>query len=192
MRVRGNLLSPIVVFGSLALLAGCHHKSPITTPTPEAKPAATAPAPMPRKEVTESFKTEPMPPQRNVQTQVMGTGLERIHFAFDKYDLTAEDIQELQHNAAWLKAHPSDRILIAGNCDERGTEQYNLALGERRARAAREYLTTLGIDASRIQIVSYGKDKPLDPAHDESAWSKNRRDDFQIVSSTGAAVSSGG
>jgi peptidoglycan-associated lipoprotein len=104
-----------------------------------------------------------------------------IFFDFDKYDLKPEAREVLQKKAQILKDNSVLKIIIAGNCDERGTEEYNLALGERRARAAYEYLVLLGIEAGRMSIVSYGEERPLDPGHGEAAWSKNRRDEFTIV-----------
>src|SRR5947207_1296549 len=83
--------------------------------------------------------------------------------------------------ATWLKAHPQYSLLIEGHSDERGTEQYNLALGDRRANTAKEYLATLGVDSSRMRTVSYGEERPFDPGHDESAWAKNRRDHLVLV-----------
>lgn len=104
-----------------------------------------------------------------------------IFFDFDKYDLKPEAREVLQKKAQILKENAALKIIIAGNCDERGTEEYNLALGERRARAAYEYLVLLGIEAGRMSIVSYGEERPLDPGHTEAAWAKNRRDEFTIV-----------
>jgi len=88
----------------------------------------------------------------------------------------------LQRQAAWLQSYPAVRILVAGNCDERGTREYNLALGERRASTVRDYLVGLGVDQSRIDTVSYGKERPIDGGTDDAAWSKNRNGFTQIVS----------
>lgn len=96
-------------------------------------------------------------------------------FAFDASTLTAEAQAALQQSATWLRSHPEFRIRIEGHCDERGTEQYNLALGERRAHTAASYLATLGVDQSRIQIVSYGEERPFEEGSDEAAWAQNRR-----------------
>ena len=105
------------------------------------------------------------------------------YFEFDKADLTSEDMQKLQVLAQELKAHATAHILIAGNTDEVGTEEYNLALGERRAQVARTYLVTLGISPTRLDTVSYGEERPADPGHDAAAHAKNRRDEAQPVSS---------
>jgi len=107
-------------------------------------------------------------------------GLEDIHFDFDKYNIRQDDRQILSRNAAYLSKNINVKIVIEGNCDERGTTEYNMALGERRADEAKQYLVNLGIDSKRITTISYGSEKPLDPGHDEDAWAKNRRDHFAI------------
>ncbi|OLD64315.1 MAG: peptidoglycan-associated lipoprotein [Acidobacteria bacterium 13_1_40CM_2_68_5] len=104
--------------------------------------------------------------------------LKRINFDFDKYDLRSDAIRTLGDNAATIKQYPQFKLRIEGHCDERGTVEYNLALGEKRARAARDYLVSLGTPARGLSIVSFGKERPLDPGHNESAWAQNRRDEF--------------
>ncbi len=104
-----------------------------------------------------------------------------IYFDFDSYTIKPDMRARLEKNAQFLQSHPGIRIEIQGNCDERGTAEYNLALGEKRARVAKEYLVNLGIDPNRIRVVSFGEERPLDPGHNEAAWAKNRRDDFVIV-----------
>lgn len=104
-----------------------------------------------------------------------------IYFDFDKYNLRSDAVEGLNQNAKALMENPDTRIRIEGNCDERGTVEYNLALGEKRAMAGKDYLVKLGVSASRIDVISYGKEKPLDPGHNEAAWSKNRRDDFKVI-----------
>ena len=102
-------------------------------------------------------------------------------FGFDEATLPADAQTALGNSAEWLKSHGQYNLLIEGHCDERGTEQYNLALGDRRANTAKEYLMTLGIDGSRIRTVSYGEERPFDNGHDESAWAKNRRAHLVLV-----------
>jgi peptidoglycan-associated lipoprotein len=109
------------------------------------------------------------------------TALQPIFFDYDQYDLTAEAITILNETEKFLAKNPAVAVRIEGNCDERGTPEYNLALGERRATIARQYLVNLGISADRITTISYGEEAPLDAGHDEGAWAKNRRDDFRIV-----------
>jgi peptidoglycan-associated lipoprotein len=104
-----------------------------------------------------------------------------IHFAFDSAVIRSGEQASLQSVAQALAADSSAKLLIEGNCDERGTEEYNRSLGERRALAAREALAKLGVDPMRIRTESFGKDKPADTGHDEAAWQKNRRDDFVLL-----------
>ncbi len=105
-------------------------------------------------------------------------GLKPIFFEFDKSRLTPEARKTLEHNAEILKQHPDIRVRIEGHCDERGTIEYNLALGERRALSARNYLINLGIEPERLATISFGEERPADPRHNEEAWAKNRRDEF--------------
>lgn len=108
--------------------------------------------------------------------------LKDIHFDFDKYNIKPMEAQILEENARWLLANPTVNILIEGHCDERGTNGYNLALGERRARSATAYLTALGVSPERIKTISYGEEMPIDPGHNEIAWAKNRRAHFLVIS----------
>ena len=108
--------------------------------------------------------------------------LKDIHFAFDSYELDEQARQILRGNADWLKDNPKVRIEIEGHCDERGTVEYNLALGAKRAKAAKDYLTTLGISADRMSTISYGEELPLCSEHTESCWAQNRRAHFVQVS----------
>ena len=105
----------------------------------------------------------------------------RVYFAFDKFDSKHEYKEMLKTKADLLKKYSSIRVRIEGNCDERGTQEYNLALGERRARASYEYMVTLGVNPSQLEMISYGKENPAVQGNNEAAWSKNRRDDFRVV-----------
>jgi peptidoglycan-associated lipoprotein len=111
-----------------------------------------------------------------------------VYFDFDRYNVKASELPRLQTIADYLKANPSEGVLIEGNCDERGTPGYNMALGERRALSARESLVNLGSNPDRIYTISYGEDKPADPGHNEAAWAKNRRDDFVLLKPKTAAA----
>jgi peptidoglycan-associated lipoprotein len=104
-----------------------------------------------------------------------------ILFEYDSFDLTIEAKKILAEKAGFLNSHSTIKVRIEGNCDERGTEEYNLALGERRAKAAQDYLVFLGIASERLTTVSYGEEKPVDGGHNEAAWVKNRRDHFAIL-----------
>lgn len=103
-----------------------------------------------------------------------------VNFDFDKYNIKPEYRDRLGAQAAWLKSNAADKLLVEGHCDERGTAEYNLALGERRAASVMKYLIDLGIDKGRIKTVSYGKERPLDPGQNETAWAKNRRAHFEL------------
>jgi peptidoglycan-associated lipoprotein len=108
------------------------------------------------------------------------SALRDVHFAFDKYDISASDKSILDSNARWLKSHAKALVLIEGHCDERGTNEYNIALGERRAKAARDYLASAGVSDSRITVVSYGEERPTCSESTEACWAQNRRAHFMI------------
>ena len=106
--------------------------------------------------------------------------LAKIYFNFDASVLSPAARETLAKDAELLKKTIAGKVTIEGHCDERGADEYNLALGEKRAQAARQYLATLGVSADRLAVISYGKEKPADPSHDEAAWAKNRRDEFVV------------
>jgi peptidoglycan-associated lipoprotein len=106
--------------------------------------------------------------------------LQDVHFDFDRYDIRPADAKTLDANASWLKSNSSMLVLIEGHCDERGTNEYNLALGERRAKAAMNYLVSQGVQASRITIISYGEERPGCMEKSEACWAKNRRAHFLV------------
>ena len=134
-----------------------------------------------------------LPPDVGEETDLLGIGakslaelnaeghLKDVQFEYDSARLSPTVRATLEENAAWLSRYPSVRILVEGHCDERGTVEYNLALGEERARAVRDYLRDLGIGSGRMRIISYGKEFPLDPGHDEDAWRRNRRAHLEII-----------
>ena len=107
-------------------------------------------------------------------------GLKIVHFDFDTFNLSEEARMTLKDNAEWLKSHKSIKVQVEGHCDSRGTQEYNLALGQKRSESVRKYLTDLGVTSKRLSTISYGEEKPLDPEHNEVAWAKNRRDHFVI------------
>jgi len=164
-----NMRWTAVALLALALAAaGCAKKSteaaPTPTPTPTPAPVTPPPPPPPPPDNT------PPPAPR-----ITSTDFRPVFFDFDSYTLREDARGALDANAKLLRDNPTVNITIEGHADERGTAEYNLALGERRAQAARDYLTAAGIPSARIQIISYGKERPFDPGHDESAWSQNRR-----------------
>ncbi len=164
----------IVLVAVLALAAGsigCAKKAVEAPPEPPpAPPQQEKPTPPPPPEETK-------PPAPAPLTQ---TDLQDVFFDLDSEVLKPEARAGLDADAKLLRDHPDAQITIEGHCDERGTVEYNLALGERRANAARDYLVNAGIDASRIQTISYGKERPFDPGHTEAAWAKNRRAHFVL------------
>ena len=170
-RLRWPLVLMLIVLPLLA--ASCAKKAtqaPPTqttepTPVPQQTTPPPAPAPAPTSEST-------APPPFTVQD------LRAVFFELDSYALTDAARAALDADAKMLRDNSGIKLVVEGHCDERGTSEYNQALGEKRAQAARDYLTAAGIDASRLSIVSYGKERPFDPGHDESAWAKNRRAHF--------------
>jgi len=149
-------------------LAGCARKTPTPTPPPATPIPAAA-------QDTTPPTPPPAPPETPPAPQVRNEDFQPAFFDFDSDALRDDARVALDADARVLRDHPTAQITIEGHCDERGTSEYNQALGERRANAAREYLVNAGIDASRLQSVSYGKERPFDPGHDEAGWAKNRR-----------------
>ncbi|HEY0591391.1 MAG TPA: peptidoglycan-associated lipoprotein Pal, partial [Thermoanaerobaculia bacterium] len=104
-----------------------------------------------------------------------------VFFEFDSFTLSADGQDALAVTASWLKAHPEFSLLVEGHCDERGTQQYNLALGDRRANVAKDYIVTLGVDAGRVRTISYGEERPFATGSDETSWAQNRRAHMTLV-----------
>jgi len=122
--------------------------------------------------------------RRGQSTATSGASpLKDIFFEFDRYDLRADARDVLKTNAEWLRKNPSQRVEIEGHCDERGTNEYNLALGAKRAQTAKDYLVSLGISAERVSTISYGEEIPTCKDHSEHCWSQNRRDRFVVIAS---------
>jgi peptidoglycan-associated lipoprotein len=173
----------------LASMAAACHKSipPVARPTPPAPPppASTTRAPEPPAPAREPIPPEPLSSDavasRSLDDLNRDSPLKPVFFEYDSAELDDAGRAVLQANAAVLKKYSTWTITIEGHCDERGTAEYNLALGERRAVASRTYLVSLGLDPNRLRTVSYGSEFPFDPAHDESAWSRNRRAHFVIT-----------
>ncbi|HUV31086.1 MAG TPA: peptidoglycan-associated lipoprotein Pal [Acidobacteriota bacterium] len=134
--------------------------------------------------VVEDTTTPPPqpPPQPPPKPVLKESQFKTVYFDFDKFNLRADAKASLDANYALLNEFPDVIIKIEGHCDERGTIEYNLSLGEKRAKSAQDYLVGLGITAARISVISYGKERPVDAGHDETAWDKNRRCEFRIIS----------
>jgi len=183
--LKSAILVALVVVLALGGSTACKKKPVETAPPPPppsepAKPAPPPPAPPPKPDFpTEKpapiVETEPTIDELNRQ-RVLRT----VYFDYDKSDLTDATRQTLQQNAQWLKTNTRYRVVIEGHCDERGTIDYNLALGERRANSVRQYLTSLGVDAGRMRIKSYGEERPAMLGSNEQAWRQNRRGEFVI------------
>jgi len=166
----------VVVLVALVFLGGCCQPE-VVKPVEEAKPA-----PPPEKKV-EEVVVAPKPPEVKVEAPklVEEVVLEDIFFALDKYSLTDEAKATLERNAAKIKNNPDLKVRIEGTCDERATNKYNMALGEKRANNAKKYLIDLGVKEEQLSTVSYGEEKPYCTEKNEECWAKNRRDHFAIV-----------
>ncbi len=178
--LRATTISALII---TSILVGCARRPAPTAMTAPAPTAATAEqsaepaaATAPRAEERIVTRQEEIIVARRPEpaTFAENDNVKTIYFDFDRYDIRPGDAKTLEADAAWLKTHDV-LILIEGQCDERGTVEYNLALGDRRARAAMNHLVALGIAADRITTVSYGKERPVCDAHDESCWTLNRR-----------------
>ena len=185
----------VLLLISAVMVAGCA-KRPATTQASAPAPAGGGPV-----EARESAPPTAAPPQAMAPQAPPATAapqapattarpspkefmavadLKDIHFDFDKYDIRPGDAKLLDTNAAWLKSHDDQLVLIEGHCDERGTNEYNLALGERRAKSTMNYLVSQGVQASRITIISYGEERPTCTEKNEACWGKNRRAHFLV------------
>jgi peptidoglycan-associated lipoprotein len=160
--------SAILLISSAALaLSACSKKAPTDIPPP---PADTAPPP------TATPAPTPSGPTPGSQADfVASVSSDRIFFDLDQSDIDDEDRATLRSQAEWLLRYPQKRVTVEGHADERGTREYNLALGERRANSAKNYLAALGIDPARISTISYGKERPVATGSDEASWAQNRR-----------------
>jgi peptidoglycan-associated lipoprotein len=173
------MIVPVMFF-----TVSCAKKAVETAPAP--MPAPTTPPPSAEKNQQEAaaqearMKEEQLKAQQAAQQAREKFVNEDIHFEFDSAALLPEAQQILKEKADYMQANQDIKVRVEGNCDERGTDAYNLALGERRADAAKTFLVNLGIDAGRLSTISYGEERPIDPAHNEAAWAKNRRDHFAI------------
>jgi peptidoglycan-associated lipoprotein len=186
-----SLATVLPILSLTLLLAGCPKRPAMTAATapPPVPPAAVAPppppppppapapapvAPAPAAPPTAAPPPAPAPPKEYRANDA----LKPIYFAFDKSEIRPGDAKILDATAAYLKANPSLLVLIEGHCDERGTNEYNLALGERRAKAAANYLVANGVEAGRLTTISYGEERPVCTEHNEACWRRNRNDTF--------------
>ncbi|HUZ08400.1 MAG TPA: OmpA family protein [Candidatus Paceibacterota bacterium] len=192
-----KMIYPLAFALAVMLATGCKHQPLNVTPMPRGitpPPREYVPPTLPENGGTPGpqinppsnpFSTEiPAAPPSLFEGMIEDTNAlaaYTIHFPYDSAAIRDSEKANLQSVASALAADPATKLLVTGNCDERGTEEYNRALGERRALAAREALAKLGLDPMRVRTISYGEDQPVDPGHDEAAWKKNRRDDFILL-----------
>jgi peptidoglycan-associated lipoprotein len=189
--MRHTQFAVIAVLVATLGAGGCGKKKPpVARPMPP--PTSTTPTNAPPPPPTPVPETTAIPPEPKITDDPLVAGdldqinknspFEAVFFALDSFEVDGPAQQALNANAGILKKYPSWVITIEGHCDERGSAEYNLALGEKRALAAKTYLVSLGIPADRLRTVSYGKEFPFDPGHDEAAWLKNRRAHFVVTS----------
>jgi peptidoglycan-associated lipoprotein len=194
-----SLLLALGLGAAVIAAASCGGNPPPPTPTPNADSAAaaerarqdSATAAQAERDRQAREEADRVARQRAADSiaalgraseEVRNTLAAMIHFDLDKSNVRSNDMGILDQKVAILQANPNLRIRIGGHCDERGSDEYNLALGNRRAQAAKQYLVSHGVDASRIETQSWGEERPLVNGHDESAWSQNRRDEFEVIS----------
>ncbi|MEO8029362.1 MAG: peptidoglycan-associated lipoprotein Pal [Gemmatimonadota bacterium] len=193
-----NTPATLVGLSALLLVAACGGKTAPEQPTPQSTPTTSDDAAMrrarqdsidaaarARADAEARAKADAEARARSdasgMRTSLMDAITSKVHFDYDKADIRSDDEAALDRKAAILAANSGLRLKIAGNADERGSDEYNLALGNRRGAAAKRYLTSKGVDAGRLEVVSYGEEKPANPGHDEAAYADNRRDDFEIT-----------
>ncbi len=177
--------SLLLVLATAGLAAACGGKAPPEQPAPEPTPApASAPTSAPTDDSVERdrMERERMAKEAAERARAVAADLAAmINFEYDQAAVRTTDQAVLDRKAAILGANPNVRLQISGHADERGSDEYNLALGNRRAAAAKRYLENKGIDAARMEVVSYGEERPLNAGHDETAYAQNRRDEFQVT-----------
>jgi len=177
--------SLLLVLATAGLAAACGGKPAPEQPAPEPTPApAPAPTPGPTDASAERDRLDRERLAREAAERVKAVAADlaaMINFEYDQATVRSTDQSILDRKAAILGANPNVKLQISGHADERGSDEYNLALGNRRAAAAKRYLENKGIDGKRMDVVSYGEERPLNPGHDEAAYAQNRRDEFQVT-----------
>lgn len=162
-----------LILGSFALACCSQKPKPVTR-------SVDAPSAMAKTEIS-SAPDDSLERHRIQIEQLLNQAFQPVYFPFDQYALSDKSKTLLSQAGNLMKLEPSIQVLIKGNSDERGTDDYNLALGDRRARAVKDYLVSYGVQASRLKVISYGEEKPANAGHDESAWALNRRDEFKVT-----------
>ncbi|WP_416899081.1 MAG: peptidoglycan-associated lipoprotein Pal [Minwuia sp.] len=165
----GFLIKAGAVLVTAFLLAACGEDEPVTNTSNAGNSQATTPAPQ------QPVNTQPSGPAPGTQEHFVLNVGDRVFFATDRHDLDGDARNTLRRQAAYMAENPAISVVIEGHADERGTREYNLGLGDRRANAARDYLVSLGVQPNRVTTISYGKERPVALGHNEAAWSQNRR-----------------
>ena len=184
MKALAQRLGLVALLLAISMLPACSGQEP---PAPEPEPPAPerpAPTPQPQNEPPQAAEFEQNEPASDVLTLDMINRegmLQAVYFDYDKAEIRADQRAKLQANAQFLRDNDNVRVLVAGHCDERGTREYNMALGERRASATMQYMVSLGVARNRIEIISYGEEQPAAPGANEAAWLQNRRAAFQAI-----------
>jgi len=188
--MRTSITTLFVAFCCLMMLAaGCAKQEMVKKETPPPDAALTTPT-TPPPATQEPVKETPITKESVTVTEEIATlnedataskMFQTIYFDYDAFTLSEAARDALSKNAVAIKKNKGMKVQIQGHCDERGSDAYNLALGEKRAKAAYDYLITLGAPANQLYVISYGEERPADPGHDEAAWAKNRRDDFVVL-----------
>jgi peptidoglycan-associated lipoprotein len=177
------------MIGLVLVVAACGKKAPEVAPDPNAGAPGTAPTRPAPSTPDEPRRREGAGVLESIRAQLIRELETQIHFDFDRDEIRQPDATILDRKAAIMLANPALRIRIAGHADERGSDEYNLVLGNKRAAAAKRYLEAKGVDGSRIDIVSFGEERAVDSASTEEAWAKNRRDEFEITAGADRLVS---
>jgi len=187
----------LLLLAGIAVVAACGGKKQPETPAPQANADSAARADKARQDSLAAADARAREEADRIARQrtadslaALGRGTDAvrtmlatmIHFDYDKSNIRPDDAGTLDQKISILQANPEARVRVAGHCDERGSDEYNLALGNRRANSAKSYLVSHGIDGNRVETQSFGEERPLDPGHNEAAWSQNRRDEFEILS----------
>jgi peptidoglycan-associated lipoprotein len=180
MNHKGMMYILFVLFVGLVSLWGCPKKAEVTS-SPEAQKENIAPPSQASAADSAESKTEMTSESPSKGSEIAAEGLKPVYFDFDQSFIRDDAKSVMKANAEWLRANPKAKIRIEGNCDERGTIEYNQVLGQRRAANAKQYLTSLGVSGGRISLISYGKEKSTCNEHDETCWQKNRKDDFVVM-----------
>jgi len=185
--------SSLLQLFALATVAACGGRAVPEEPAPEpAPPPVATPTPAPKTDDSaERERLERERREREAAERMRAATAEltaMIHFDYDQAQIRSADQAVLDRKAALLQANANVRIRVSGHADDRGSDEYNLALGNRRAAAAKRYLENKGVDGARVEVVSYGEERPLDQGADENAWAQNRRDEFEITAGGDALV----